>query len=116
MSTCCDPPWNSACCDFLGPKKNQARRPMAPAPAAVTRMSMKVTTASLPLGLEGLLAFLELLLADLTHGEPAAQSLHGGVLPSRGHVNHCVAGAICSGDPGDKMRELSEAGERFVAG
>jgi DNA-binding FrmR family transcriptional regulator len=32
------------------------------------------------------------------------------------HVNHCVASAIRSGDPGDKVRELSEAVERFVAG
>jgi DNA-binding FrmR family transcriptional regulator len=39
-----------------------------------------------------------------------------GLILLNGHVNHCVAGAIRSGDPGDKVRELSEAVERFVAG
>jgi DNA-binding FrmR family transcriptional regulator len=39
-----------------------------------------------------------------------------GLILLNGHVNHCVAGAMRSGDPGDKLRELSEAVERFVAG
>jgi CsoR family transcriptional regulator, copper-sensing transcriptional repressor len=39
-----------------------------------------------------------------------------GLILLNGHVNHCVAGAMRSGDPGDKLRELSEAVERFVTG
>jgi DNA-binding FrmR family transcriptional regulator len=39
-----------------------------------------------------------------------------GFLLLNDHVNHCVAEAIHSGDPTDKVRELSEAVERFVAG
>lgn len=39
-----------------------------------------------------------------------------GLLLLNDHVNHCVAGAIRSGDPTEKVRELSEAVERFVAG
>ena len=39
-----------------------------------------------------------------------------GLLLLNDHVNHCVAAAIRSGDPTDKVRELSEAVERFVAG
>ena len=39
-----------------------------------------------------------------------------GVLLLHDHVNHCVAGAIRAGDPTEKVRELSEAVERFVAG
>jgi DNA-binding FrmR family transcriptional regulator len=39
-----------------------------------------------------------------------------GLILLKDHVDHCVAGAIRSGDPADKVRELSEAVERFVAG
>jgi len=33
-----------------------------------------------------------------------------------GHTEHCVAEAITAGDPGPKVRELSEAIERMVRG
>ena len=37
-----------------------------------------------------------------------------GVLLLRNHTQHCVADAIRAGDPTAKVRELSEAVERFV--
>ena len=39
-----------------------------------------------------------------------------GLLLLREHTQHCVADAIQSGDPTEKVRELSEAVERFLRG
>jgi len=37
-----------------------------------------------------------------------------GLLLLREHTRHCVAQAIQSGDPAEKVRELSEAVDRFL--
>ena len=39
-----------------------------------------------------------------------------GLLLIREHTQHCVADAIRSGDPTEKVRELSEAVDRFLRG